>query len=161
MSAACKDCSVELTYSGRGRPPVRCAPCAKARCKAKAADYQRRYYAKNKDKVTDYQRRYYAENKDKGTDYQRRRHAEKMVAKHGPAPDCKDCGKPGASRVSERCDPCHLEWEDEVIALRETGLTNLEIGQTYGVSKQRIQQVVAALAPHLTGSQSARRKALS
>ena len=71
---------------------------------------------------------------------------------------CVDCKSARATTNLKRCDACHLEWEGDVIALRQTGATYRDIASVYGVSYERIRQIVAELAPHLTGSQLQRRR---
>ena len=52
---------------------------------------------------------------------------------------------------SVRCDKCYLQMEDEMAALREMGHTYKTIGDTYGVSRERVRQILNEVCPDLTG----------
>ena len=74
---------------------------------------------------------------------------------------CKICDTPAKLTNSRVCEKCSLEREDIMVTLRQQGLTYQTIGETLGVSRQRVEQVISEIAPHLKGHMTATRKALS
>ena len=66
-----------------------------------------------------------------------------------------------ASKLSGLCDKCALAREDEMVSLRNLGLTYQQIGDVYGISRQRVHQVIRDISPDLLGSKRALRKSLS
>ena len=49
------------------------------------------------------------------------------------------------------CDKCSLVIENDIAALREAGYTYQAIGDTYGLSRERVRQILNEISPCLTG----------